>query len=157
MFFTDDSIHQHYKSQGKNFTYQIPSIIYSTIISSVINMFLKKLCLSQDDILKFKKNIDFQNVDENIRKIKKCLKIKFLFFIVNCFILLVFFWYYISTFCSVFVNTQIPLIKDTIISYISSMLYPFGLNLLPGILRIPSLQNKKMRIIYFISKIIAMI
>ena len=82
-------------------------------------------------------------------------KNKIYFFYYNCFILLVFFWYYLSAFCCVFVNTQISLIKDSVISYAISMLYPFGLNLLPGIFRIPSLRNNKRRFVYNLSKIIA--
>ena len=54
-----------------------------------------------------------------------------------------FFWYFISAFCSVYKNTQIILIKDTLISFTISMIYPFGLNLLPGMFRIPSLRDEK--------------
>ena len=35
------------------------------------------------------------------------------------------------------------------------MLYPFGLNLLPGLFRIPSLRNSNRKYLYTISKIIA--
>ena len=158
MFFSDDSIHKQYKDQGKfNFIYQIPQILYSTVISAITNMLLKRLSLSHNDILKFKKNIDIQKAKEESKKIKKCLKIKFILFFIIGIILLVFFWYYLSAFCCVFVNTQISLIKDSIISYVLSMLYPFGLNLLPGILRIPSLRNNKRKNIYILSKIIALI
>ena len=120
-------------------------------------MLLKRLSLSHNDILKLKKNIDIQKAKEESKKIKKCLKIKFILFFIIGIILLVFFWYYLSAFCCVFVNTQISLIKDSIISYVLSMLYPFGLNLLPGILRIPSPRNNKRKIIYILSKIIALI
>ena len=59
MFFSDDSIHKEYEDKGKyNFVYQIPKILYSTIISSIINVLLKKLSLSQKDILKIKNNLD---------------------------------------------------------------------------------------------------
>jgi len=37
------------------------------------------------------------------------------------------------------------------------MLYPIGLNLLPGILRIPSLRGKNKKCMYESSKIIALI
>ena len=158
MFFSDDSIHKQYKEQGKfNFIYQIPQILYSTIITSITNMLLKKLSLSQNDILKLKRNLDIQKVEEASKKIKKCLKLKFILFTIIGLILLIFFWYYLSAFCCVFVNTQISLIKDSAISYGLSMLYPFGLNLLPGILRIPSLRNNRRRILYNISKIVAFI
>ena len=70
-----------------------------------------------------------------------------------------FFWYFISCFCSVYINTQIILIKDTIISFGLSMAYPFVLNLLPGILRISALRakNKDKECFYKISAVIALI
>jgi hypothetical protein len=51
------------------------------------------------------------------------------------------------------------LIKDTLISYICSLLYPLAINLLPGILRIPSLNaaQKNKECIYEISKYIQII
>ena len=62
-------------------------------------------------------------------------------------------------FCAVYVNTQIHLIKDTLISYSISFFYPFAIYLLPGLFRIPSLSNtkNKRKYIYQISKIISMI
>ncbi len=54
-----------------------------------------------------------------------------------------FFWYFISCFCAVYKNTQIVLIKDTLVSYALSMIYPFGLNLFPGLFRIPALKAEK--------------
>ena len=66
----------------------------------------------------------------------------YIFFIFN-FLLILFFWYFISCFCSVYKKTQIILINDTLISFGLSMIYPFGLNLLPGLFRIPSLRVKK--------------
>ena len=50
--------------------------------------------------------------------------------------------FYISCFCGVYVNTQIHLIKDTIISFLLSLVYPFGIYLIPGIFRISSLRAK---------------
>ena len=158
MFFTDDTIHKLYKANGKyNYLYQIPKILYSTFICAITNIFLKKLSLSQNEILKIKQGLDINKTKEKIKTTKKCLKIKFIIFTIIGFILLLFFWYYLSTFCSVFVNSQIPLLKDTIISYGLSMLYPFGLNLIPGFLRIPSLKKRNKKILYNISKIIAII
>ena len=42
----------------------------------------------------------------------------------------------------VYKNTQMILIDDTFISFGLSMLYPLGLNLLPGLFRITSLRIK---------------
>ena len=46
-------------------------------------------------------------------------------------------------FCAIYKNTQFHLIKDSLISYGISLLYPFGAYLLPGIFRIPALSNNK--------------
>ena len=43
----------------------------------------------------------------------------------------------------IYKNTQIYLIQDTIFSFIESSIYPFWINLLPGIFRIPALSNLK--------------
>ena len=70
-----------------------------------------------------------------------------------------FFWYFISCFCAVYKNTQNILIKNTLISFGLSMVYPFGLNLLPGIFRIPALRapKKDKKCLYKISNLVAMI
>ena len=70
------------------------------------------------------------------------IKIKlFIFFIVS-FILSIFFWYFLSCFCAVYKNTQIILIKDSLLCFGLSMLYPFGINLFPGFFRITALRAK---------------
>ena len=49
-------MHKIYEEKGKfQFIYQLPQIIYSTIISSVLDYLLKFLALSEDYILEFKK------------------------------------------------------------------------------------------------------
>ena len=49
------------------------------------------------------------------------------------------------------------LIKDTLTSFGLSLVYPFFLNLLPGILRISSLKTTNKEFMYKISKIIQLI
>ena len=71
------------------------------------------------------------------------MKIKFYFFFVITFILLLIFCYYIICFCCIYQNTQMHLIKDSLIGFGFSLIYPFIINLIPGIFRIWSLNNKK--------------
>ena len=51
------------------------------------------------------------------------------------------------------------LLKDTLISFGVSMLYPFGLYLIPGIFRIPSLNatKKNKEFLYNSSKLLQLI
>ncbi len=57
----------------------------------------------------------------------------------------------------VYKNTQIYLIKDTLISFGTSMIYPFALYIIPGIFRIHSLKGKNKEYIYNFSKIVQII
>ena len=56
-------------------------------------------------------------------------------------------------------NTQIHLLKDTLLSFGLSFIYPFGILLIPGFFRIPSLSNNrsKRQCLYNFSKIVQLI
>ena len=158
IFFSDKTMHKIYEDKGKNdLLFQIPQIIYSLIISSFINIILKHLSLTDKNILSLKQEINYEIALKKSKSLKNSLFIKFIIFFVLSILLSICFWYYISCFCAVFSNTQIILIKDTIISFVLSMLYPFGLNLIPGLLRIPALKSKDRKCLYFISLLIAFI
>ena len=157
LFFTDSTMHKIYVDEGIfDFLYFIPIIIYSTIISSLIQYIMKALSLSESDIMKIKKEKNYGESEKIMPKIVKCLIIKFICFFIFSFLLLILFWYYISCFCAVYKNTQFILIKDTLISFALSMIYPFFIYLLPGILRIPILTHKKkcLNVCYKINKFI---
>ena len=154
LFFEDDSLHKLYEDQGKyNFLYQIPKILYSTIVTQIISSLLEKLSLSQDDILNIKENYNLKEINNEVKKVIKYITIKCILFFIVGIILLFGFWYYLSAFCAVYYNTQTPLINDNIASFLTSMLYPFLLDLIPVIFRIISLRNK-MKCLYIFSKIL---
>ena len=158
LFFDDSTMHKIYEEKGNvNFIYYIPKILYSTIISAVITFIINFLSLTEKNIIEIKTTKE--NKSEKASKIIKCLNIKFIIFFILCFIFLIFFWYYLSCFCAIYINTQIPLIKDTILSFGLSLLYPFAINLLPGIFRIPSLNSssKDHEFMYKFSQILQMI
>ena len=69
---------------------------------------------------------------KEILKILKCIKIKLIGFFIFTFILFAFYWYAISSFCSVYANTQIPFIKDSTFSLVLSTLLPFFIYLIPS-------------------------
>ena len=144
LFFNDGTMHKIYLDEGTfNFIYQIPQIIYSAMISAVINIIIKFLSLSQKSIIEMKqeKNI-LQYIDQK-KKLIKIMKIKFTFFFIITIFILLFFAYYITCFCGIYINTQIYLIKDTAISFSSSLLIPFIKYLIPGIFRFWALNDKK--------------
>jgi len=155
LFFNDSTMHKIYEDEGSfNFIYQIPNILYSAIISTFISTLIKFFSLTENNILPIKSAQ--KNINEMKLKILKFLVIKFIIFFLFDFIFLLSFWYYLSSFCSVYKNTQTHLITDTLVSFGLSMIYPFGINLFPGIFRIPSLNSSKKnkKCMYIFSKIL---
>ena len=158
LFYTDSTIHKIYKEEGSyNFIYQLPQILYSTIISSLFYTIIKFLSLSEKNVLKLKNEENIADIKSKKKRLFKILKIKFIWFFNISLVFLIFFWYYLGCFCAVYKNTQIHLVKDTLISFTLSLLYPFALNLLPGVFRIPSLKNNNKKCNYQISKILQLI
>ena len=135
-------------------------MLYSTIVSQVLQTLLEKLSLSQDVILNIKNKGEIRDMKKEINNIIRYIKIKcFLFFMIGIIFILGF-WYYLSAFCSVYYNTQKPLIKDNLLSFCNSMIYPFIFDLIPGIFRILGLRykNKRLYIISnFVTKIISIL
>ena len=159
IFFDDSTMHQIYEDKGSfNLLYQLPQIIYSTFISSIVSMILEFLALSEGSILNLKNNKENRNLNQRVIKLKKKLNIKFSLYFILSFLLLLLFWYYLSMFCSVYRNTQIHLIKDTLISFLLSFISPFVIYLVPGIFRIPALTKSKSKryCLYNFSKLLQM-
>ena len=142
-FFSKDKMHEIYVRNGVyDLLMQIPQILYSAIISIIINTILKLLSLTENSILSIKKEKNLRNCYKMAKGAKRHIIMKTIIFIFISLIFIVLFWYYLSCFCAVYVNTQTILIKDSILSFCISMIYPFGLSLLPGIFRIAALRTK---------------
>ncbi len=159
LFYNDDLIHQIYVSKGDfDLEYQLPKILYSSGISFILDILLKLLALSNDEIIEFKQNKEIKDFKKEGKKLKKKLKIKFFLYFILSFFVLLFFWYYITLFGAIYANTQYHLLKDTLISFGLSLVYPFGFYLLPGLFRITSLSNSqnKKECLYNFSKILQM-
>ena len=147
VFYTDSTMHQIYEDEGSfNFIYQIPQIIYSSLLSGIISTIVKYLSLSESSIIDLKyekkekkekkeKNKNPENIDIRRKKLVKSLKIKFALFFIITLIILVCFWYYITCFCGIYRNTQVHLIKNTFASFIIAHVYTIITCLLPSLLR----------------------
>ena len=160
LFFSDETMHKIYEDGGSfDFIYQLPQIIYSSIISGLLKFFLTKLALSEGLILNFKSDRNTIDIDKRVASLKKKIKIKFVFYFIISIILLLFFWYYISMFCAIYKNTQIHLIKDTTISFVLSFISPIFIYLIPGFFRIHALANRNVhrKYLYNFSKFLQMI
>ena len=143
LFFTDKTMHKIMLTGGKfDFIYQLPKIAYSTVISIVVGMIINFFALSQNNLIEIKNVKKRKNLGRVAKGILENLHLKFIAFFIICFIIFLLFWYYLGCFCAVYRYTQYHLIKNTVISVVTSYISPFGKCFIPGLFRIPSLAKK---------------
>ena len=159
LFFFDDSMHKIYLNYGKyDFIQQIPQIVYSSIISFIIDFTALFLILTQKQMLEIMK-LKESETKENSNKINhlyKIIRIKYIIFFIFSFLFLFFYWYFVSSFCAVYENTQIIFLKDFVTSFALRLIYPFFICLFSASLRKIALNDKKkkrLNIFYIISSL----
>ena len=160
LFFGKGTIHKIYKDEGKfNSKYLLPYAFYSFLISYVLCSLIMHLLLLKINLRAIKEvnNINGEKAKQTAERIKCVLKVKYILFFSLGFLFLLFFWFYLSSFGSVYQNTQLFVIKNTLISYAFSVIYLFVINLIPGILRIYSLKESNRVCVYNTSKLIQLI
>ena len=147
MFYSDSTIHKIYIDQGSfDFTYQLPQMIYSFLISTILSNILDTLGLYEENIISFKKE---KNKIINSKKVLYNIRCKIILFFIITYIILFFLWIYLGCFNSVYKNTQIHLLLEVISSFEFSLITPFIIYLFPGIFRIISLKNKANKSLMF--------
>ena len=155
LFFNDETMHKILEDDGEyNFIYQLPQIIYSTVISFIFGTFFSHFALFEDKILEFKKEkIKESLLEKKGENLIRVLYYDILNFFIFSFLIILAFWYYIASFCAVYKNTQYHLIKDTLIGLATSFFSPIPIKLIPAFFRIISIKNRK-KIIFGLSKLL---
>ena len=153
MFYTEDAMHKIHEDKGTfDILYQLPQILYSSLLSLLFTNIIGNLGLYEDDILNIKNYKYFLN-NKKLKLILRRLKIKISLFFIVTYILLFCFWVYVGCFCAVYKNTQIHLLTEVLSSFGMSLITPLLFYFIPGIFRIPSLKHSK-PLLYKCSKII---
>ena len=146
LFFFDESMHKIYiNSGGFNLIQQIPQIIYSSLVSIFFEFVISFLVLSEGDIHDVKNNkiIKKEGYMIKIYETLKCIKIKFIIYFIFSFSFLIFYWYFVATFCAVYENTQVIFIEDTLTSFALNLFYPLFKYIFFTLCRIISLRCNK--------------
>jgi hypothetical protein len=167
LFYLSDNISDKYHYEG-HFKILFPLInnlaisIFSSIATFIIIHVFQSLTHSsekiedlfreQEKLLKADKNYKVNDatkmeIQKEIVKILKCLKIKIILFLIFEFSFLIFFFYYVTIFCQIFQETQLSWLLDSILSYIFSILFTLVLSFLCTIFYKIALNNKR-RILY---------
>ena len=159
MCFTDSNMHQIFIDQGNyNIKYQFKFIIISAILSTVLlRIILITLVLTDKNIFEIKCQPNKILANSLKKTTIKKWNFKFGFFFFLNLILLVLFWYYLTCWNAIYQNTQIYLIKNTLISFSISLIYPFVINIIPVILRKQALKKSKRECLYKTSKIMQLL
>ena len=173
-------MHKKY-TEGEDFTFvqKLPQLIFTILVGDLLEVILcflsmtdkhvydiKELARQQRDqkenILE-KKDINNKNynykkeIGEKVLNILDIMKRKLVGFFVFTFLLFLFYWYFISAFCAVYQNTQIIFLRDTGISFATSLIEPFIIYGFTSILRAISLAlccRKKLGCVYKLSDLI---
>ena len=76
-------MHKIYKDSGNyNIIYQLPQIIYSSVIPSLINLILKTLALSEKSLIAIKQEKEIARAIEKSEKNKKNVYISNLYYFI---------------------------------------------------------------------------
>ena len=157
LFYDDNTMHKIHTRKGEyDIESQLPIIIYSFLITIILNAPINYFALSNEEIIILKQNITNKNEMKKEKCLKRKLAVKLSLYILISFLLLSFIWYYVSIFCVIYKNTQVHLFKDSISYFGISLFTPCAFYLLPGFFRIPSLSNKKnnRKCLYEFSKVL---
>ena len=125
------------------FKNQIYRIIYATMCAEVINFLINFLTGSKDKIellIKREKNNDTFRIE--VVKVLKNMKRKYLIFIILNYIVIIFFWYFLSTFCNVYHNSQLDWFYGSLITFAVIEILPFIFCLFISAMRFLGLKCK---------------
>ena len=107
---------------------------------SIENIFRKEEKLLRKNknykVSKNQKKIIFQSVLEQFRK----LKIKLIFYIIIEFLLILFFFYFVTAFCEVYKSTQATWVFDSVLSFILSIPLELSISLFISSLYLTSVK-----------------
>ena len=115
---------------------------------------MRYVSLSDNDIYSISNEALYNNAKIKAAQAKKILLIKSICFYCVGVILVIFFGYYLSTFSAVYRNTQIILIKNVLISYALSLIFPFIIIAFSSILRRYALKDSTRQWIYNIGRLL---
>ena len=181
LFFVHESMHKKY-TEGEDFTFvqKLPQLIFTILVGDLIDVILCFLSMTDKHVYEIKElsrkqrekkyneknkiktkadNTDIYKKEfgEQLLDILDKMKQKIIGFFIVTFLLFLFYWYFISAFCAVYQNTQLIFLRDTGISFLTSLIEPFIIYGFTSILRAISLAfvcRKKLGCVYKLSDLI---
>ena len=167
LFYTNEKISEKYHYDGDNLIiFTLVNNITICVFSALCNfsiMIIFKILINprrsfervfRKEEQKMKKDKKYivtelkkKKLLKKIQSVYSCMKIRHLIFIITEFILMLFFFYFITAFCGVYKSTQVSWILDWIVSFLISVLLEIGHSILIASLYKISVKYK-LEIIY---------
>ena len=156
MFFVHETMHKK-QNGGLTFAQKLPQIIFSLLVSHVVEVILCYLSMTDVAFYEIKSLPQKEKNYDNIFSILDCMKRKLVGFFVFTFLFFLFHWYFISAFCAVYQNTQVIYLRDSAISILISLIDPFiiyGIICLLRILSLSKMWRKTLCCVYKLSEVL---
>ena len=142
IFFFDKIINEIYDDRGKyNIKLEFLNIFISSVLFSFTIISIRFIITCHKMFIKLKNMEEYQDAQKQSFYIHKCLIIKYTIYFIVSLILLIFFWYFITSFGAIFHYTQNHLFLNAFISFCLSNIYPFIYLLIPALFRYLALKK----------------
>ena len=157
LFVNDSILHVLFIFKGNiGISYYMDRIIIITFLSLIIKNILIFFIFTENNVVSIREYNETDKEDK-IRHVFTTVSMKcYIFFIFNLFSLL-FIWVYLTCFFIIFKNTQIFVLKNTLIGFGISLFVPIILGFIPCCLRMLALANRESKnrlFVYYLSKIL---
>ena len=154
IFFSDKAVDNIFEKNNKfDVGYMIKPMVITFFICFALNILFKYLIKSNNDVIEMKYE------KRTSQEVLKAIRLKIIFYFVFGFIIMTFGWLLISSFCSIFTNSQISLIKYAGYTLAANFLFQIIFCFLISSLRTCSLNSdgKKNKCLYDFSEILTYI
>ena len=142
IFFFDKVINDIYDDEGKySIKLQILNILICSLIFSFTIILVRFIITSHRKYIKLKEMDVYEEAQKESYSIHKKLVIRYIIFISVGSVLILFIWYFITSFCAIYRYTQNHMFLNAFISFLFSMIYQFIYCLLPALFRYLGLEK----------------
>ena len=153
LFYNEDYISDLFHSTEKEtffsfFTRSIERFFYATIVGVIVESLIGFICIEEKKIKKIyiRERDNFLKLKYEIFKVIKSIKIRFIIFIILCFIIALISWYYVNCFNNVYPGIKMEWIKSSVLIVVIVQLLPFIFTFIEALLRIIGLKCKSEKI-----------
>ena len=126
LFFTESIQNKNYETNGNiSILVTLPKVILSCVASVIISTILSLISSFDSKIKRIKEETNKEDLKQKVPTYINSIKCKLTVFFVIMSILMLFFWYFVSAFCSVYPKYQKIWLTDSLKSLGLTMFFPF--------------------------------